>query len=63
MSSHGEVGRLPEYDSDKAALERAGKKEVLKVCLQQLRLYPPSSYQLRAAIDVQRSESGASLPS
>lgn len=39
MTSHEEIARPPVYDSDKAALERAGKKEVLKVCLQQLRPY------------------------
>jgi hypothetical protein len=33
MASPEELGRLPEYNSDQAALERAGKKEVLKVCL------------------------------
>ncbi len=31
MLSHEENGTLPGYDSDKAALENAGKKEVLKV--------------------------------
>ena len=33
MSAREEFGTLPDYDSDRAALERAGKKEVLKVCL------------------------------
>jgi hypothetical protein len=33
MSARQEFGSLPDYESDKAALERAGKKEVLKVCL------------------------------
>jgi hypothetical protein len=32
MLSNREFGNLPDHDSDKAALERAGKKEVLKVC-------------------------------
>jgi hypothetical protein len=33
MSARQEFGSLPDYESDKVALERAGKKEVLKVCL------------------------------
>jgi hypothetical protein len=32
MLSHEESGRPPGYYSDKAALEHAGKKQVLKVC-------------------------------
>jgi hypothetical protein len=41
MSPREENGNLPDYDSDKAALERAGKKEVLKVCLLAQLEFPP----------------------
>jgi hypothetical protein len=33
MSAREDFGTLAYYDSDRVALERAGKKEVLKVCL------------------------------